>query len=33
LNPLVRSGRLLWIEPFDGGVDLLAGTDGCPWLR
>jgi hypothetical protein len=32
LERLLRSGQLLWIEPFDMGVDLRSGPEGCPWL-
>ncbi|WP_426513843.1 hypothetical protein ACPPVO_26470 [Dactylosporangium sp. McL0621] len=32
LEPLLRGGRLRWIEPFDGGVTLREGPEGCPWL-
>jgi hypothetical protein len=32
LEPLLRSGKLSWIEPFDMSVTLRQGPDGCPWL-
>jgi hypothetical protein len=32
LEPLIRSGQLFWIEPFDPGVQLRSDPEGCPWL-
>jgi len=32
LEPLLRMGQLSWIDPFDTGVELRTGPDGCPWL-
>jgi hypothetical protein len=32
LEPLIRSGQLAWIRPFDPGVTLRTAPAGCPWL-
>jgi hypothetical protein len=31
LDPLLRSGQLLWTEEFDSGVHLRSGPADCPW--
>jgi hypothetical protein len=31
LSGLLRSGDLLWIEPFDSRAELRSGTEDCPW--
>lgn len=32
LAPFLRSGQVAWIQPFDMGVELRSGPEGCPWL-
>jgi hypothetical protein len=32
LEPLLRAGKLLWIEPGDDSATLREGVDGCPFV-
>jgi len=32
LKRLLRSGQLVWTEPFDTGAELRSGPEDCPWL-